>query len=88
VPLVWPMQIFFLTLGIFGVSAVTQLTLFFVLTLSETVHLIWLLGNVMLLLFVFLFFVLSILALYLSRVFIETQNRPFYVIDQVYPAKG
>lgn len=88
VPLVWPMQIFFLTLGFLGVSAVTQLTLFFILTLSETVHLIWLLGNVMLLLFVFLFFVLSILALYLSRVFIETQNRPFYVIDQVYPAKG
>jgi hypothetical protein len=30
-----------------------------------------------------LFFVLSILSLYLSRVFTETQNRPFYIIDEV-----
>lgn len=83
VPLVWPVQVLIFVGLLFGISVVTQLTLFFLITLSETVHLVWLLGNVMLFLFALLFFVLAILALYLSRVFIETQNRPFYVIDDV-----
>jgi hypothetical protein len=52
-------------------------------TLESTIHLIWLVTNIMILMFDLLFFVLSVLALYLSRVFIETQNRPFYLIDQI-----
>ncbi|MEN9819539.1 MAG: hypothetical protein RL379_317 [Bacillota bacterium] len=83
VPLVWPVQVFIFVSCIFGLSVLVQLILLFTMPLSETVNLIWLLGNVILCLFTLLFFVLSILSLYLSRVFIETQNRPFYVIDEV-----
>jgi len=83
VPLVWPVQIFMLVAFIFGLSVLAQFILFFTISLSENVLLIWLLGNIILFLFTLLFFVLSILSLYLSRVFIETQNRPFYIIDEV-----
>jgi len=83
VPLVWPVQIFIFILILFGLSATTQIILFFTLSLSEVVMLSWLVGNLILFLFSLLFFVLSILSLYLSRVFIETQNRPFYIIDEV-----
>jgi dolichol-phosphate mannosyltransferase len=82
-PLVWPVQIFIFILILFGLSAITQIILFFTLSLSEVVMLLWLVGNLILFLFSLLFFVLSILSLYLSRVFIETQNRPFYIIDEV-----
>jgi dolichol-phosphate mannosyltransferase len=83
VPLVWPVQIFMLIAFVFGISVLLQFILFFTITLSENVLLIWLLGNIILFLFTLLFFVLSILSLYLSRIFIETQNRPFYIIDEV-----
>ena len=83
VPLVWPVQIFIFILILFGLSATTQIILFFTLSLSEVVMLSWLVGNLILFLFSLLFFVLSILSLYLSRVFIETQSRPFYIIDEV-----
>jgi dolichol-phosphate mannosyltransferase len=88
VPLIWPIYIFIFAGFLLFVSAVTQVVLFLVLSFSVTVHLIWLLGNVMLFCFVLLFFVLSILSLYLSRVFIETQNRPFFVIDHVYQGRS
>ncbi|MFZ9781872.1 MAG: glycosyltransferase family 2 protein [Bacilli bacterium] len=87
VPLVWPVQILVFVGVVFAMSVATQIVLLLLLSLSETVHLIWLLANLILFLFVLLFFVLAILALYLSRVFIETQNRPFYVIDEIMTAQ-
>jgi polyisoprenyl-phosphate glycosyltransferase len=83
VPLVWPIMITIYLGFLTGISIVTQLTLFFVLSLDGIIHLIWLIANVFALLFILLFFILSILALYISRVFIETQNRPFYVIESI-----
>ncbi len=88
VPLVWPIYVFIFIGFLLAVSVITQIALLILLSLSEVVHLIWLLGNVLLLCFLLLFFVLSILSLYLSRVFIETQNRPFYVIDQVFQGRA
>jgi glycosyltransferase involved in cell wall biosynthesis len=88
VPLVWPIYVLIFIGFLLGASVITQITLLILLSLSEVVHLIWLLGNVILLCFLLLFFVLSILSLYLSRVFIETQNRPFYVIDQVFQGRA
>ncbi len=82
-PLVWPVQIFIFVAFTFGLSLLLQLILFFTLSLSEILMVVWLLGNIILFLFTLLFFVLSILSLYLSRVFTETQNRPFYIIDEV-----
>ncbi len=83
VPLVWPVQIFMFVAFTFGLSLLLQLILFFTLSLSEILMVVWLLGNIILFLFTLLFFVLSILSLYVSRVFTETQNRPFYIIDEV-----
>jgi dolichol-phosphate mannosyltransferase len=83
VPLVWPVQIFIVVSFTFALSTVLQIVSIFFITFSETIIFTWLLANLILLLFTLLFFVLSILSLYLSRVFIETQNRPFYIIDEV-----
>jgi dolichol-phosphate mannosyltransferase len=83
VPLVWPVQVFLSVGTLFAISVIGQLSLLIFLPIEATIHLIWLATNIIILMFVLLFFVLSIISLYLSRVFIETQNRPFYVIDEV-----
>jgi dolichol-phosphate mannosyltransferase len=83
VPLVWPVQIFLAVGTLFAISVIGQILIAIFLPVEATFHLIWLATNIIVLMFVLLFFILSILSLYLSRVFIETQNRPFYVIDQV-----
>jgi len=83
VPLVWPVQVFLAVGTLFAISVIGQMLIAIFLPLEATIHLIWLATNIIVLMFVLLFFILSILSLYLSRVFIETQNRPFYVIDQV-----
>jgi polyisoprenyl-phosphate glycosyltransferase len=83
VPLVWPVQVFLAVGALFAISVIAQLSLLIFVPMEATIHLIWLATNIIVLMFVLLFFILSILSLYLSRVFIETQNRPFYVIDQV-----
>lgn len=83
VPLVWPVQVFLAVGTLFAISVIGQMLIAIFLPVEATIHLIWLATNIIVLMFVLLFFILSILSLYLSRVFIETQNRPFYVIDQV-----
>ncbi|MFZ9139139.1 MAG: glycosyltransferase family 2 protein [Bacilli bacterium] len=83
VPLVWPIQIFIGVGVTLGLSVFLQIVLYFSIVISENIMLTWILGNVILFMFTLLFFVLSILSLYLSRIFIETQNRPFYIIDEV-----
>ena len=83
VPLVWPVQIFLAVGTLFAISVIGQMLIAIFLPIEATIQLIWLATNIIVLMFVLLFFILSILSLYLSRVFIETQNRPFYVIDQV-----
>jgi dolichol-phosphate mannosyltransferase len=83
VPLVWPVQIFLAVGSLFAISVIGQMLIAIFLPIEATIQLIWLATNIIVLMFVLLFFILSILSLYLSKVFIETQNRPFYVIDQV-----
>ncbi len=83
VPLVWPVQVFLSVGTLFAISVIGQMLIAILLPVEATIHLIWLATNIIVLMFVLLFFILSILSLYLSKVFIETQNRPFYVIDQV-----
>ena len=83
VPLVWPVQVLLAVGTLFAISVIGQILIAIFLPVEATIHLIWLATNIIVLMFVLLFFILSILSLYLSRVFIETQNRPFYVIDQV-----
>ncbi len=88
-PLNWPIKFTVLLSVMFSLSSVTQLVLYILgITnvmnpLSNNTHLTWLALNVVTLLFLIMLFFLSVMALYLARVFIETQNRPFYVIDEV-----
>jgi dolichol-phosphate mannosyltransferase len=83
VPLVWPTWIAIFWEFIVGLSIVGQVVVLIFVPIDSMVHWIWLAGNVLGVGLAFMFYVLAILALYLSRVFIETQNRPFYVIDDV-----
>ena len=83
VPLIWPTYVAIFWEFIVGGSMITQLVLFLLGIGDATLHMMWLIGNVLGLGFVLLFYVLAIVSLYISRVFIETQNRPFYVIDTV-----
>ena len=83
VPLIWPVQVWIGVSVFFLLSVISQFVAGIFLPLEPNIHLLWLVTNIIILMFVLLFFVLSILSLYLSRVFIETQNRPFYLIDQV-----
>jgi dolichol-phosphate mannosyltransferase len=83
VPLIWPVQVWIGVSVIFLFSVIAQIVAGIFFLLEPNIHLLWLVTNIIILMFVLLFFVLSILSLYLSRVFIETQNRPFYLIDQV-----
>lgn len=88
-PLNWPLKFTVLFSLIFALSASAQLVLFILgitnvmAPLADIAHLAWLTINIVALLFLFTMFFLSIMALYLARVFIETQNRPFFVIDEV-----
>ncbi|HOJ45537.1 MAG TPA: glycosyltransferase family 2 protein [Bacilli bacterium] len=88
-PLNWPLKFTVMFSVIFGMSVIAQLLLFIlgitgVMTpLADVAHLAWLTINIVALLFLFTMFFLSVMALYLARVFIETQNRPFFVIDEV-----
>lgn len=84
VPLIWPTYVAIFWEVIVGLSIIAQVVLFFLIQLDPIVHIIWLVGNVIGIAFILLFYVLAIMALYISRVFIETQNRPFFVIDHVY----
>jgi polyisoprenyl-phosphate glycosyltransferase len=83
-PLIWPTYVAIFWEVIVGLSIITQAVLFFLIQLDPIVHITWLVGNVIGIAFILLFYVLAIMALYISRVFIETQNRPFFVIDHVY----
>jgi glycosyltransferase involved in cell wall biosynthesis len=87
-PLIWPTYVFTVTMILFGVSTLSQLIIFFLNLIPMQAHGFWLIGNLLLLLFSGLFFLMAVIALYLSRVFIETQNRPFYIIDDVFPGKS
>ncbi len=84
VPLIWPTYVAIFWEVIVGLSIIAQAVLFFLIQLDPIVHIIWLVGNVIGIAFILLFYVLAIMSLYISRVFIETQNRPFFVIDHVY----
>lgn len=90
-PLMWPLifTVYFsviLGLSIAGelVIALLQWTQWLPLSFDATLYWVWGLSNALGLVFAFLFFFLSIVALYLSKIFVETQNRPFFLIENVY----
>jgi dolichol-phosphate mannosyltransferase len=83
VPLVWPLTVAIIMGFISTLSILSQITVLIVLSLDMYVQLLWLVTNVFLIILTILFFMLAIMSLYISRVFIETQNRPFFVIESI-----
>jgi dolichol-phosphate mannosyltransferase len=83
VPLVWPLTVAIIMGFISILSILSQITVLIVLSLDMYVQLLWLVTNVFLIILTILFFMLAIMSLYISRVFIETQNRPFFVIESI-----
>ncbi len=90
VPLFWPLWFwFYLSLGL-AVSLITQFILWlsdlngwFTLpfTVDHGVFLIFQFGWFVL---TFLFLFIGIIALYVSKIYLEVQNRPFFIIDDVF----
>jgi dolichol-phosphate mannosyltransferase len=92
-PLTWPLKFTIAFFFLLGLSSLTQLVLFILgitnvmVPIGASALLTWLAINVVGLFFFIMMFFLSIMALYLARVFIETQNRPFFIIDEVYRSR-
>jgi len=89
-PLNWPLKFTIAFSFVLSLSIMTQLILFILgitnamAPLGSAYHQPWLIINFIGWCFAVIMFFISIMALYLARVFIETQNRPFFVIDKVF----
>lgn len=83
VPLVWPLTVSITMVILTGLSFLSQILVLFLLNLDIYFHVAWLVSNIFLIILSILFFMLAIMSLYLSRVFIETQNRPFFIIESI-----
>jgi polyisoprenyl-phosphate glycosyltransferase len=88
-PLHWLLRITIALDVLFFGSVIAQIVLFvlekaaIINLISNTGHLSWLFFNIIFLILLFIMYFLSIIAIYVARIFIETQNRPFFVIDEI-----
>jgi glycosyltransferase involved in cell wall biosynthesis len=82
-PLMWPMRISIMLDVLTGLSIVSQIAVYFLFDLDNATHLIWLVSNIFATILAVMFYILAIMAIYISRIFIETQNRPFFIIDSI-----
>lgn len=86
-------KIFLVFLGLFLISAVSELTLFLLQTYAHSLfieniyYITWLIINVMFFFMLVLLFSIAIVAQYVARIHLETQNRPTYIIDEIYEGK-
>ncbi len=93
-PLNWPLKWTIASAVKTGISVVAELV-FFILYLTNVFTLIpllgfgiWLIINVIFAFGTFILAALAIYGIYLSRITLETQNRPFVIIDRVYTNGG
>jgi RsiW-degrading membrane proteinase PrsW (M82 family) len=71
-----------------GLSFVTELTLFLINLFNNSLlvgvnHPLWLVINMILLVGTFLMFALGLIAIYVGKTFIESQKRPFFIIESI-----
>lgn len=88
-PVYWGIKLALIFGMITGLSLVTQLVLFLinlfnVNLLANINHPLWLIINVILVVSTLLFIMLGVISIYVGKTFVETQNRPFYIIDEIY----
>jgi len=83
-------KMFIIMLLLFISSVITEIVLYTitattkVLNIPSPVYILWLLINITSLFLLFIIFSIAIMAQYIARIHIETQNRPMYVIEKIY----
>jgi len=86
-------KIFLFFSFIFSLNVLTQIILFSItkatglVAISDSHYLLWLIVNIITLLFLVILFSIAIVAQYIARIHIETQNRPIYIIDKIIETK-
>lgn len=87
-PVYWPLR-FSVTFALLtGLSALTQLVLFIISLFVQNFlpgldHGLWLVLNVILVSFSIVIFFLGLIAIYVGKTFIESQHRPFFIIESI-----
>lgn len=82
-------KIFLAFLALFFASSITELTLFLVQTISKVIfidgiyYLAWLIINISFFFMLIVLFAAAIIAQYVARIHLESQNRPTYIIDEI-----
>lgn len=87
-PVYWPLRFSITFAGLSFLSILTQLTLFIIgLFVNNFLpgldHSLWLVLNVLLVSFSIVIFFLGLIALYVGKTFIESQQRPFFIIESI-----
>lgn len=85
-PLYWPLKFSVVFMGLTGLSALTQLVMFIINIVNPAIlaminHPMWLIINVMLVSFSIVILFLGLIAIYAGKTFIESQHRPFFIIE-------
>lgn len=82
-------KLFFIIFILFCLSSVTELVLYLVQTFTHTIgisnlsYIAWLIINCFAFLCSIIMFSLAVIAQYIARIHIETQNRPTYIIEEI-----
>ncbi|MGE4342194.1 MAG: glycosyltransferase family 2 protein [Bacilli bacterium] len=87
-PVYWPLRFSIVFGALTSLSIVAQLVLYVINMINPTLlgmfdHGLWLILNVILVSFSIVIFFLGLIALYVGKTFIESQHRPFYIIESI-----
>lgn len=87
-PVYWPLRFSITFMGLTGLSIITQLVLFILNLLNPAIlamlnHPLWLVLNVILVAFSIVIFFLGLIAIYVGKTFVESQHRPFFIIESI-----
>lgn len=87
-PVYWPLRFSVVFGALTSLSIVAQLVLYVINLINPTLlgmfdHGLWLILNVILVSFSIVIFFLGLIALYVGKTFIESQHRPFYIIESI-----
>ncbi len=87
-PVYWPLKFSIVFMALTGLSVVTQLVFYIINLLDFSLlsgfdHSLWLVLNVLLVSFSIVIFFIGLIAIYVGKTFVESQHRPFFIIESV-----
>lgn len=87
-PVYWPLKFSIVFMALTGLSVVTQLVFYIINLLDFSLlsgfdHSLWLVINVLLVSFSIVIFFIGLIAIYVGKTFVESQHRPFFIIESV-----